>query len=351
MTVVEGEGLAEFVEGAVSVRQIRLGMQPLRLDEEGFALTHPALAAPSVGEATNGIRLRFSTDATAIELEVSQILSDSIRRACANGSMALPAYDLVVAVLPRGRVATALSEGVHQIRFEGLPGRSVVCELWLPHNIAVVLHKLILDEGTASVAHDDRPKWVVHGSSITHDSLAGGPSETWPAIVARQADWHLTAFGFRGECHLDPFVTREIARLPADLITLELGINIHNSQGLRHRTLAPALHGFLQVIRDGQPNTGVIVISPIFGGERETSVTTVSPDGHDLRGDLTLEMIRGTIADAVEIRRRRGDSLLHYVDGLTLLGQRDSHVFPDGLHPDRSGVELLISRLVPQLTR
>ena len=51
---------------------------------------------------------------------------------------------------------------------------------------------------------------------------------------------------------------------PADLISVKIGINLVNTDLMRLRAFAPAVHGFLDTIRDGHPTTPLLVVSPIL---------------------------------------------------------------------------------------
>ena len=64
---------------------------------------------------------------------------------------------------------------------------------------------------------------------------------------------HLTSLGFGGQCHLDLFVAQTIRDLPADYISLKVGINIVNQNSLGRRAFASALHGFLDIDPRGSP--------------------------------------------------------------------------------------------------
>ncbi len=86
----------------------------------------------------------------------------------------------------------------------------------------------------------------------------------WPVIAARRLGLDLTSLGLGGNAHLDQFVARMIRDAPADLISIKIGINIVNGDTLKRRTFVPALHGFLDTIREGKPTTPILVISPIL---------------------------------------------------------------------------------------
>lgn len=346
MIDLAGAPLAAAIEGALAIRTVPDGIMPLRLSDAAMDRSHRALRTPFVAESANGVRLRFATEATSIELDFSLQVSERTAFAMSAARMTPPTFDLRVDDALHARRAVPHVDGVQSLRFDSMPGSPVIAELWLPHNVGIVIHVARSDSPLAP-APDSRPRWLIHGSSITHDALAPGPSDTWPAQLARAQDWHLTALGFRGECHLDPFVAREIAAAEADRISLELGINVHNHQSMRERAFEPAVHGFLQSVRDGHRRAPLAVISPLFGAERESEARSISLEGERLEGDLTLPRMREILRTAVETRRRDGDRAVTYVDGLSLLGSEHSDLFFDGLHPDGRGTSILRSRLAP----
>ena len=206
----------------------------------------------------------------------------------------------------------------------------------------------------------DRPRWVHHGSSISHGSVATYPTEPWPVVAARLSGLDLVNLGFGGSALLDPFVARTIRDTPADRISLKLGINLVNQDLLRRRALGPAIHGYLDTIRDGHPETPLRLISPVHCAIHESVPGPTGPDmaalaegrvafvaGGDpeqvARGALSLEVVREVLADVVE---RRGDPHLTYVDGLALYGAADEErlPLPDNLHPDSATHALIGER-------
>jgi hypothetical protein len=190
--------------------------------------------------------------------------------------------------------------------------------------------------------------WVHHGSSISHCMEASSPTRTWPVVAASIGGVDVVNLGFGGECMLDPYVARTIRDLPADRISLKLGINLVNGDTMRERTFGPAVHGFLDLIRDGHPTTPLLVVSPIFcpPAEDHPGPTTPGADGKagivegldEMRATcLTLTKIRRTLATIVEQRREAGDVHLHHLDGLELFGPDDVADLPDDLHPNAAG--------------
>lgn len=64
-------------------------------------------------------------------------------------------------------------------------------------------------------------------------------------------------------------VGRIIRDLPADYITLKLGINVDQGD-LTLRTFAPNAIGLIQIIRKKHPHTPLEIISPFISAPRET---------------------------------------------------------------------------------
>ena len=226
--------------------------------------------------------------------------------------------------------------------------------IWLPHDAEVVIHSARADAPVSAAAADTRVAWVHHGSSISHALRAPGPFGPWPQRVARDLELNLTNLSFAGQAVLDPFVARAIAAQPADLITLKLGINVINCDGLSRRTFAPAVHGFIDTIRQAQPHTPIVLITalscPIH--ENAPGPTVAGPDGmamplprlqDDRDGRLTLAATREFISSVVQ---GRDDDALYLLDGLTLFGHSDAHYLFDNLHPDLEGNDLIGERFV-----
>jgi hypothetical protein len=138
----------------------------------------------------------------------------------------------------------------------------------------------------------------------------------------------------------------------ADLVSVKIGINLVNHDLIRRRALGPAVHGFLDTIREGHPTTPLLVVSPLlcpiheetpgpgafdveaFGEGRVRFVSTGDP-AEVAAGKLTLRVIRGELARIVA-QRAESDPHVHHLDGLELYGEADHAVLPlpDALHPD-----------------
>ena len=206
-------------------------------------------------------------------------------------------------------------------------------------------------------ATSDRRRWVHYGSSISHCMEADHPTGAWPVVAARRADVDLYSLGLAGQCQLDQFAARTIRDLPADLISLKVGINLINADTMRERAFVPAVHGLLDTIRDGHPDTPILVISPIICPVAEDHPGPTLPNGEGTfdvverpdalaPGALTLSRIRELLELVIEQRRQAGDERLHYLHGHALFGPDDVDDLPDGLHPNSAGYRRIGERFV-----
>ncbi|WP_221351994.1 GDSL-type esterase/lipase family protein [Streptomyces beigongshangae] len=320
----------------------------------------------AVAEAQpSGVRLVFRSRATTVEL-------DTLPTKRVHRGFPAPAdgvYDLLVdgrltaqATVAGGNVRTVvdlvtqsseLSEGPPgTARFAGLPAHDKQVEIWLPHTETTELIALRTDAPVEPAPAYGRRVWLHHGSSISHGSNASHPTATWPALAAARGGVELVNLGFGGGALLDPFTARAIRDTSADLISLKIGINVVNTDAMRLRAFTPAVHGFLDTVREGHPTTPLLVVSPVLCPVQEDTPGPLAPDFSDgtLRfratgdpaeraaGRLTLNIVRDELARIVE-QRAADDMDLYHLDGRDLYGEEDHAEIPhpDGIHPSPAG--------------
>jgi hypothetical protein len=135
------------------------------------------------------------------------------------------------------------------------------------------------------------------------------------------------------------------------------GINLVNSDLMRQRAFGPAVHGFLDTIRDGHPDTPLLVVSAIYCPIHEDTPGPGAPDFTNGKvsfratgdpgepGELTLTSIRQALAE-ITATRAKTDPNLSYLDGRDLYGEADFavHPLPDQLHPDAATHRLIADR-------
>ncbi|MBQ0912788.1 GDSL-type esterase/lipase family protein [Streptomyces sp. RM99] len=353
----------DLVRGALDLERTRHGLLPHRLPARARAQNTDGQLAMAESQPS-GVRLALRTRATVLELDTLPT-----KRVYA-GAPPRPdgVYDLLVDGRPAGQGTVAggntltidmtagtasLEPGpVGTLRFPDLPPGDKTVEIWLPHNETTELVALRADAPVEPAPDPGRRIWLHHGSSISHGSDAAGPTTTWPALAASLGGVELVNLGLSGGALLDPFTARAMRDTPADLISVKIGINVVNADLMRLRAFGPAVHGFLDTVREGHPTAPLLVVSPVLCPVHEDTPGPLAPDFSEaaegrLRfvatgdpaerasGKLTLNVIRDELARIVA-QRAADDPNLHHLDGRELYGEADAAELPlpDNVHPD-----------------
>lgn len=355
----------DLLRGALDLERTAHGALPHRLP--AWARAQCADGQLAMAETQpSGVRLVFRTRATAVELDTLPTKLVYV------GAPPRPdgVYDLLVdgrlagqASVPGGNTLTIdMTTGTAEnqpgpagtLRFTGLPDGVKDVEIWLPHNETTELVALRTNASIEPIPAGGRRVWLHHGSSISHGSDAASPTTTWPALAARLAGVELINLGLSGNALIDPFTARTMRDTAADLISVKIGINVVNADLMRLRAFGPAVHGFLDTLREGHPTTPILVVSPILCPIHEDTPGPSAADFSNLSagrlqfraegdpaeragGKLTLNIIRDELSRLVQ-QRATNDLNLHYLDGRDLYGEADfaELPLPDQLHPDEA---------------
>lgn len=352
------------IRGAIVVDRTPEGLLPRRLPAWARAQIPDPFMVQTTAESA-GIRLAFRSSASRIELDVRAT------RMAADESVALPPshYDVTSdgvlvaqgSVVAGSRYVFSFEDPVGRV-VHGPPttvridiggdvgdvGDERELEVWLPYTDEVELLAIRSDAPVSRPAARRTLRWLHHGSSISHGYRAESTTGTWPVVAALRAGVDLTSVAFSGNAMLDQFTARTMRDAAADLITLKVGINLVNGDVMRLRAFRPAVHGFLDTIRDGHPETPIVVASPIWCEPVENAAgpTRQDPSRGDewsiaggtvadvAAGKLSLTVIRAELREIVGLRAE-SDTNLRYLDGLDLYGRTDAArmPLPDNLHP------------------
>ncbi|MFI6449133.1 GDSL-type esterase/lipase family protein [Kitasatospora sp. NPDC050543] len=355
---------AGFLRGHLDVEETAHGLLPHRLP--AWARRQIPDDRLAVAEAQpSGVRLVFRTSATTIDLDALPTKRVYL------GFPPPPdgVYDLLVdgrltaqSTVEGGNVRTITDMQTQTAEFTAgpagtahftnLPAGEKNIEIWLPHTEITEVIALHTNAPVEPAPDNGRRVWLHHGSSISHGSNAVLPSTIWPALAASAGGVELINLGFGGSALVDPFTARAMRDTPADLISVKLGINVVNSDTMRLRAFAPAIHGFLDTIREGHPTTPLLLVSPVLCPTHENTPGPLMPDlssgtlkfkatgdpAETAAGRLTLTIVRDVLADIVK-QRSAEDPNLHYLDGRDLYGESDHEEFPlpDAIHPAPEG--------------
>ena len=315
----------------------------------------------------SGVRLRFRTEASTIALEV-HVMPLTIARVIEEPAVAR--FDLLVdgveaATVPAvkggqlrlemdGPLVTSeefiRGEG-EEITFANLKPGVKEIEIWLPAGALVEIRDISADSEILPPTLSEKKKWVHYGSSISQCAETERPLDIWSVHASRLLGLDIRNLGLAGECHIDGFVARTIADTPADFISLKLGINVVNGDSMRERSFIPAVHNFLDTIREKKPNTPILIISPIVCPFHEVNpgptligdagLTSMERPATLAAGALNLPKIRAILEKIVA---EREDAHLYFMSGLELFNEGDLGMMPDLLHPNSAGYRLMGER-------
>lgn len=354
---------ADLVRGALDLERTPHGILPHRLPARARAQCADRQLAMAESQPS-GVRLVFRTRATAVELDTLPTkrvhvgapprpdgLYDLLVDGHAAGQAAVTGGNSLIIDMRTGAVENRTGP-VGTLRFTGLSADDKTVEIWLPHNETTELVALRTDAPVEPAPPSGRRTWLHHGSSISHGSDAASPTTTWPALAAARGGVELVNLGLGGSALLDPFMARTMRDTPADLISVKIGINLVNADLMRLRAFTPAVHGFLDTIREGHPTAPLLVVSPLLCPIHED---TPGPTAYDFSrlaegklrftaagdvteragGKLTLTAIRDELRRLVA-QRAADDPNLHHLDGRDLYGEADyaELPLPDELHLD-----------------
>ncbi len=318
----------ELFQGHISLERGDSWVRPWRLPLDSLPLYYSdALRSSAMMPA--GVRLRFTSDTSRVKVLLAPADAPT---------------DLDCVVDNQLAASATVEPGEQACLFEGLPTHTKWIDVYLPPKMPVKLVGLeIDDEATYALPPDERTRWVVYGSSNVQCGRAASPAQTWPAIVARTHDLNFTCLGYGGQCHWEPMMARLIRDLPADLILLYVGSNIYGAASLNLRTFAPAVIGFVQIIREKRPAVPICVLSPLLSPPREGVPNAVG---------LTFAAMREEAKGAVDRLRAAGDESLVYADGADVFTMEEAvRHMEDGVHPDADGYRLMAERIDQAIVR
>jgi len=273
-----------------------------------------------------GVRFGFSgdTDAEALELKYTTRTDDfGYRGPGAGRTFALYADGECiaeeVAVLGEGTVRLALGDGSRR------PEQFTV---YLPEGMKPTVTSIDAVGGAIAPA-PSQPRWLCYGDSLAEGWIASGPAGAWPAIAGRQFGLDVVNLGYAGAARGEIVSAEHVAGVPADVISISHGTNCwtripHSVVQMRANTAA-----FLAVVRQGHPDTPIVVASPVLRPDAEATPNRLG---------ATLVDLRRAIEDVTQQRIDTGDTNLTLVSGDGVL---TADHLPDGIHPGDDGHVIL----------
>ena len=276
-----------------------------------------------------GVRFELQGGASRLEIDYETQTEDlGYRGEGAGTAFSVWRGDLRVSDTPaklgRQRVEVELGEG------------DVPAILYLPEGMRPVVHALRGLDGDIEPA-PRQPRWLCYGDSIAEGWVATTPALAWPAVVGRQQGLDVVNLGYAGSARGEIVTAEQIAELSADLISISYGTNCWTRTPSSAASFRAGLASFLDVLREGHPETPLLAVSPIL-----------RPDAERVPNRLgaTLSELRKLFEECVDARIAEGDAALMSVPGAALVAPER---LPDGIHPDDAGHAAIAAKLGPKL--
>jgi lysophospholipase L1-like esterase len=179
-----------------------------------------------------------------------------------------------------------------------------------------------------------QPRWIAYGDSITEGWVTSTPAQAWPAVAGREHGLDAINMGYAGAARGEIVSAEHVAELPADVITIAHGTNCWTAVPHSAAMVAEGLRAFLSVVRQGHPETPIVVVSPIVRPDAETTPNRLG---------ATLQDLRRAIED---VASERND--VDLVPGRDLV---TAEQLPDGIHPGDEGHAAIAAAVGPVVAK
>jgi lysophospholipase L1-like esterase len=271
-----------------------------------------------------GVRLELVGDADALELDYVTATDDLGYR----GEGAGTAFTLLSGAASRS-VAAELGTGTARFALDDLDRDAAhPLVVHLPEGMRPRVLAVRSFGGTLEPAPRG-PRWLAYGDSITEGWIATGPAGAWPAVASRAHGLDVVNLGYAGSARGELPSAQHIAALPADVISVSHGTNCWTRIPFSAAMFREQTRAFLAVVRQGHPDTPIVVTSPILRPDAETTPNILG---------ATLVDLRTVMEEVARERIAAGDTRLTLVEGGDLVGPDD---LPDGIHPGDHGHTVL----------
>jgi lysophospholipase L1-like esterase len=272
-----------------------------------------------------GVRLELVENADAVEIAYTTATDDMGYRGDGAGRTFTlwrdgKLVDEDKAELGEGRVRLTLGSG---------DGRAIV---YLPEGMKPTVRTVDGVGGSIEPA-PPQPRWIAYGDSVAEGWVASAPALAWPAVAGREQELDVVNMGYAGAARGEIASAEQIAALEADVISVSHGTNCWTRTPHSVDMMRAAVAAFLDVVRQGHPETPIVVVSPVVRPDAETTPNRLGATLVDLR-------------TAMEEAARERDVVL--VPGGELF--RPDRL-ADGIHPDDEGHRILAEAVGPEVAK
>lgn len=213
-------------------------------------------------------------------------------------------------------------EGRVRLALGGWP-RDERAIVYLPEGMKPAIKSLSGVGGRIWPAPEEQPRWIAYGDSVAEGWVASGPAYAWPAVAGRHFGIDVVNMGYAGAARGELASAEQVAALDADVISITHGTNCWTRTPHSVDMMRAAVGAFIDVVRQGHPETPVIVASPVLRPDAEETPNRLGATLRDLRAAMEEEA------------SKRDVTLIPGADLIT------ADNLADGIHPDDEGHRIL----------
>jgi len=265
-----------------------------------------------------GVRLELTSEAEAVDIAYVTATEDLGYR----GDGAGRRFSLWRAGTLVDEEKAELGEGRVRLALGGWPGDETAI-VYLPEGMKPTIKSLSGVGGRVEPAPADQRRWIAYGDSVAEGWVASGPAYAWPAVAGRRHGLDVVNMGYAGAARGEVASAEQIANLDADVISITHGTNCWTRTPHSVDMMRAGVGAFLDVVREGHPETPIVVVSPVLRPDAEETPNRLGASLRDLRG-------------AMEEAAAERDVVL--IPGGDLIGADN---LGDGIHPDDEGHRIL----------
>ncbi|MFN2544611.1 MAG: SGNH/GDSL hydrolase family protein [Actinomycetota bacterium] len=277
-----------------------------------------------------GVRLELVADAEAVEIDYRTTTEDLGYRGDAAGR----AFTSWSDGERLDEQEAELGEGTVRLGASG--GRTIV---YLPEGMRPTILDVHAAGGGSIAPAPEQPRWIAYGDSVAEGWCASEPAMAWPAIAGRDLGFDVVNMAYAGAARGEVVSAEHIAQMRADVITVTHGTNCWTRAPHSVELFAAAVRAFLEVVREGHPETPIVVVSPVVRPDAETTQNRLG---------ASLEDLRAAMEAVARDRIGSGDLHLELVPGRHLVHESQ---LADGIHPDDDGHRALADAIGPVLRK
>lgn len=315
------EAIANFLTGTHGWEVVENTLRPQRMPAIMQPLYEPAEGSNVRMLCTAGVRLRFVSDTTRLNIAYTIGVSARANFKC----------DLFVdgkRVCETGTGPDARTPQWSGLIYENNHAKERTFDLWLPHVAQVDVAELVVDDDCFIEPAEPLPvRWLMYGDSITQGMDAKLPSQTAFCIAALANNAEVFNLGIGGAKAITELATT-VPDGHFDIVSIAYGTNDFNQgwpvQDYYQNTLALVEKCLTQF-----PNAPILVITPL------PWVDKIEPN----KNGEYFAAFRTILEPFAHMNER-----VILIDGLSLIPD-DAAMFSDKVHPNAKGFAIYGKKL------